>query len=129
MKIIKFVLCVILLLSCIIFSEARVYDKDNSNYTVTANTSTATLVGGWLPGRVYYIVINESTYDVRHATWPLTGVDAASATSRGILIEDGLGYWEDKYNVYQSSWYVIINGGGPADVAPYTATITYRERN
>ena len=125
----KRLICYVLLASVIlagvaINTDSRVYDKRNRIFEVTVNTHTAVLGGGYLPGRVYYHVENQSTsYDIKRATWPL------SATDAGKILRAPDGWWEDKYNVYQSSWYYIIVGGGPGNVAAYTATICYQERD
>lgn len=124
MKTIKILLCLFLLSILADFGNSQVRDKRNRIFEVTINTHTAVVGGGYLPWRVYYRAENQSTsYDMKRATWPLQGTDAGS-----ILFANG-GWWEDKYNVYQSSWYYIITGGGPANVAEYTGTLVYQERD
>ncbi len=126
-------LCMALMIVVASVSEGQVRDFRNGDFSVTANTSTAVVAGGYRPGRRYYIAINESqTYIVRHATWPLTGVEANDTTrteGRGIPLNTNLGAWEDKYNVKQSTWYVIVDGGGTASASPITAVVSGRERD
>ncbi len=126
------VLVVAMFICMAMFSECdgAVKDFNNPDYTITLNTSTAVMGGGYMPGRRYYLVVNESdTYIVRKTTWPVTGDVLPSLTAgRGIPINKDYGSWKDKYNIYQSSWYYIIEGGGAGNVAPFSATISYEER-
>lgn len=124
-KVLWCMLCLIVLIGLAINIDSRVYDKRNRIFCVDINTMTWTVGGGWLPGRVYYHVDVQSTqYDVRRISW-----NADTSTVCGKILRAPDGSWIDRYNVYKSSWYYIIDGGGPADVAAYSATICYHEKD
>jgi hypothetical protein len=114
------------------------------DFTVCVGTKTAVMVGGYLPTRKYYAVGNwSSTYMVFHATWALTQADIQGLSSLAIgsskkgsgiplapyLGTDNLNVWKDEYNIYYSSWYVLVSSAGAqANVAPVSANVTYRQR-
>lgn len=106
----------------------------DGDFTLHANTSTAILAGVDISGRAYYVIVNESAdYVIRHATWNLDQADIWKAFSSsgpcGLPVNVNHGSWEDKYNITQSSWWVIIQStAAPANVAPYSARFTWRQR-
>ena len=111
-------------------THGQVRDFFNEDHSVTISTVTATLAGGYLPGRRYYLVVNETvSYDVRHATFPITQANIANNNNKGTLLYKNGGSWEDMYNVYQSSWWVIISSqGAPITSTALTGRVTYRQR-
>jgi hypothetical protein len=108
------------------------------DYTVQANTSTAVMVGMYEPTRKYYAVGNWSDkYIVFHATFPVkqTDIDQTVSTSgvcMGIPLapyQNGsdLNVWIDQYNIYTSTWYVLISSVN-AIGSKITCNVTYRQR-
>jgi len=125
---------ILVLLALIIFilqltANAQVRDFANRDYTVWATTIAPTTVGVYQPGRRYYLVTNESlNYNVRHATFPITVAQLGTAM-QGLLLTSNGGHWEDGWNVYQSTYWVIISSLGCGGTeTPITAPITYRQR-
>lgn len=109
----------------------EVPDYRNLEYTREVSTMAPTCVGGYLPGRRYYLVINESeNYDLRHATYPLTQANIARNVSKGKILRKNYGNWEDMYNVYIGSWWVIISSPTcPANTLPLKCTAYWYERD
>lgn len=105
------------------------YDYNNDDFTVTATTHTSTMLIGKTFGRIYFLAVNEAQlYDVRLATYPITVPDL-ERTNRGRLLQKNLGWWEDKYNIYTSSYWVIISSKGcGATVTPIEADVTGTQR-
>jgi hypothetical protein len=78
---------------------------------------------------VYYHVENQSvSFDVKRISWNANAA-VSSTTLRGKILRAVDGWWEDKYNVYQSSWWYRIDGGGPSNVSSYSAIILIHERD
>ncbi len=121
----KYLLIGLFLVSILLSAaEARVYDKRNTIDSVTVTTMTAVSGGGRRPGRCYYKVENISqSYEVKRATWPL------GCNDTGDFVYSNGGSWVDEYEVYQSTWFYIIHGDGPANVAPYEATIRIHQKD
>jgi len=118
---------------------------DLDDVTVCVGTKTPVMVGGWEPSRHYYAVGNWSpTYVVFHATWPIGQADIQGLTSLAIgALRSGSGIplapytdsgsdlnkWEDQYRIWYSSWYVLLSSNAaPADTAPISARVTYRQK-
>lgn len=100
----------------------------NEMHTVNPGTTTAIMVGGYQPGRRYYLGLNEgNTYACRFATYSITQADISSGGDIGIPIPKSYGSWEDKYNVYQSSWWVILSSANAVGT-DITTTFTWFER-
>lgn len=102
--------------------------KDNQNdlFTITVNTHTPVAGGGYQPYRKYYCATNiDTAYDVIMST----GYGNYRQTKRRTLKANG-GWWEDKYNIWMSTWYFIITSsvGAPANTTPLTATVEIQER-
>jgi hypothetical protein len=115
------------------------------DFTVGVGTTTAVLAGGAVPTRKYYAVGNWSpTYIVFHATWAIAQADIQSILSltagqskkgSGIPLapyQNGsdLNKWVDEYNIYPSSWYVLVSSAGQCSPteAPIVVPVTYRQR-
>lgn len=125
MKTIKILLCLILLVVMVDLVSGQVRDRRQRIYSVAVGSMDWVFGGGYLPWRVYYHVENQSTsHDVKRAAYlpPTT-------TDYGKLLRAPDGWWEDKYNVYMSSWWYIIDGGGPATISSYTAILVIHERD
>lgn len=115
------------------------------DFTVGVGTKTAVRAGDWCPTRKYYAVGNWSpTYIVFHATWAITQADIQSILSltagqskkgSGIPLApytggSNLNVWIDDFNIYYSTWYVLVSSAGQCSAtdAPIVVPVTYRQR-
>jgi len=119
-----FLLLLVFMLLIVLTPQGIVRDRKNDIYDINVNTHSAVVGGGYEPGRVYYHVTNLSlSWTVKRSTWNFKYSDD------GKSLKPNGDWWEDKYNVYQSSWwYIITSSQAPADQTALNARLEIHER-
>jgi hypothetical protein len=131
MKLWKVFIVLLILFVLSFLAKAEVRDRRSRSVTITnISTMTAVVAGGYLPGRVWWKIINEDpVYNLRVSTWQMKGADLVGP-ARGWPLIRGYGTISDEINCRQTSYYVIIDSvGALSNVIPIYSTATYVERD